>query len=140
MNMHKVLEDLFDALAKRGITLVRIKFSGGGDEGGCDAVVLRDASGIDKQIDPYTSRDGLIEALSELPNWLYGGFEVDGVIGELVVDVVGRRVTGNGQERDWTDVAWNLRFDEPLDDDFLGAFQSQLAIAALSDVEDAHGF
>ena len=96
--------NVYDELEKRGVIVASVSFSGGGDEGGADDIILTHKDGHTSELDPYqygTCGDdyNLVTALAEPLYEKYGGFAGEfHVSGTLVYDVVGRTKKMSGYE------------------------------------------
>lgn len=95
------LDTLFTTLTASHVLEVRIAFSGGGDEGGADAITVSYADGHSATFTTWSQTDlPWVHDVGALPHWLYSGFAGDySVNGELVLDVARRTVSVTAKER-----------------------------------------
>lgn len=97
-------EELFAELRRQGVAKVQVEFSGGGDEGGVDVILLLDSEGkIIRKLEEYYDKphpdSDLSQSLAAPVYSRYGGFAGDfSVRGTVEWDVADGMVTMNDQE------------------------------------------
>jgi hypothetical protein len=95
------LDALFTTLAAAHVLVIRIAFSGGGDEGGADEIAVSYADGHSEIVTTWWQTDlPWVRDVGDLPHWLYSGFDGEfSVDGELCLDVRRRTVSVTARER-----------------------------------------
>lgn len=93
-------QDVMDLMRAAGYETARVDFSGGGDEGGADTIIVSNAHSA-TELDPYDDSSPLSMALSNMPHWKYYSFADDGrfhVSGTIRVDVLEDTITFECEE------------------------------------------
>ncbi|RDJ34924.1 MAG: hypothetical protein DWQ19_08805 [Crenarchaeota archaeon] len=105
-------QEAFEELVRRGMAEAKVEFSGGGDEGGVDNVILTDDKGNHHEISPYqcdSKDEEFIEALSEPIDNEYGSFAGEfQVSGCVIWNVADKKVRMQKAETEWVDSEYEV--------------------------------